>query len=97
MGVTTAAFIAYELSPCTITSEPPNSRIVLLYLRGILRSFKKCMCGGQINKWAIYMDVLSLHDEIRTALLYGERARAMYDIDSRCANMLYQLWGRGWW
>ena len=56
-----------------------------------------CVCGGggrgQINKWAIYMDVLSLHDEIRTALLYGERARAMYDIDSRCANMLYQLWG----
>ena len=59
-----------------------------------------CVCvwgGGQINKWAIYMDVLSLHDEIRTALLYGERVRAMYDIDSRCANMLYQLWGRGWW
>ena len=51
--------------------------------------------GGQINEWAIYMDVLSLHDEIRTALLYGERVRAMYDIDSRCANMLYQLWGRG--
>ena len=44
------------------------------------RSFKKCMCvcvwggGGQINKWAIYMDVLSLHDEICTALLYGKRA-----------------------
>ena len=57
-----------------------------------------CVCGGggQINKWAIYMDVLSLHDEIRTALLYGERARAMYDIDSRCVNMLYHLWGRGW-
>ena len=49
--------------------------------------------GGQINKWAIYMDVLSLHDEIRTALLYGERARAMYDIDSRCANMLYPVMG----
>ena len=52
-----------------------------------------CVCvwqggGGQINKWAIYMDVLSLHDEISTALLYGERARAMYDIDSRCVNML---------
>ena len=80
-------------------------RIVLLYPRGILRSFKKCMCvcvcvcvwGGQINKWAIYMDVLSLHDEIRTALLYGERARAMYAINSRCASMLYQLWGQGWW
>ena len=56
-----------------------------------------CVGRGQINKWAIYMDVLSLHDEIRTALLYGERARAMYDIDYRCANMLYQLWGRGWW
>ena len=59
-----------------------------------------CVCvggggGGQINKWAIYMDVLSLHDEIHTALLYGERARAMYD--SRCVNMLYQLWGRGCW
>ena len=52
-----------------------------------------CVCvggGGQINKWAIYMDVLSLHDEICTALLYGKRAGAMYDIDSRCVNMLYQ-------
>ena len=44
---------------------------------------------GEINKWAIYMDVLSLHDEIRTALLYGERAWAMYN--SRCVNMIYQL------
>ena len=50
-------------------------RIVLLYPWCILRSFKKYMCvcvgggGGPINKWAIYMDVLSLHDEICTALL----------------------------
>ena len=50
-----------------------------------------CVCGGgQINKLAIYMDVLSLHDEFCTALLYGKRAGAMYDIDSRCVNMLYQ-------
>ena len=31
-----------------------------------------------------------MHDEICTALLYGKRAGAMYDIDSRCVNMLYQ-------
>ena len=49
--------------------------------QGHSKKFQKvyvCVCGGeQINKWAIYMDVLSLHDEIHTALLYGERARAM--------------------
>ena len=67
--------------------------------QGHSKKFQKvcvCVCGGGGGR-SINMDVLSLHDEIRTALLYGERARAMYDIDSRCANMLYQLWGRGWW
>ena len=33
----------------------------------------------------IYVDVLSLHDEIRTAQLYG--GRVMYD--SRHVNMVY--------
>ena len=57
-----------------------------------------CVCGGGGGGRSINGQfTLSLHDEIRTTLLYGERARAMYDIDSRCANMLYQLWGQGWW
>ena len=51
--------------------------------------------GGRSINWQFtWMYYHCMMHEIRTALLYGERARAMYN--SRCVNISY-AWGRGCW